>query len=161
MNCTMTSLPPRFLFRFNFVVSSSKNFVCLFVEWEIVSQKNRPVDCNSFERVTVNGAFFHFRVVNAIETGTYTSETKSTLYSLLKEALFEGQNVCSTGKIERMINVLSGFDSNVQIKISENSQISAIISVFKSRNEPKEKVEKELESRGVEKEEIDSWLAYY
>jgi Leucine-rich repeat (LRR) protein len=91
----------------------------------------------------------------------YKDETKEQLYSLLKEALHEGKSVCSTGRIGRMVNVLSGFDPNVQIKISDNSQIGAIISTFRSRGERKEKVEEELLSRGIEKKEIDTWLEYY
>jgi SOS response regulatory protein OraA/RecX len=60
-----------------------------------------------------------------------------------------------------MVNVLSGFDPNVEIKISDNSQIGAIISSFRNRSEPKEKVEEELTSRGFSKEEIDEWLEHY
>jgi hypothetical protein len=113
-------------------------------------------------------SYFHFTqkevfnfVENAICTGNYSLETKEQLYSLLKEALEEGKRVCSTGRIGRMVNVLSGFDSNVQIKISDNSQIGAIISSFRNRSEQKEKIEEELFSRGFSKEEIGEWLEHY
>jgi hypothetical protein len=117
-------------------------------------------------------SFFHFTqkqvllfVENAIETGvrnnTYTEEVKNELYKLLKEALREGKQVCSTGRIGRMINVLSGFDNNVQIKISDNAQMGAIISAFRDRGESKERVAEELKNRGIEKEEINLWLEYY
>jgi hypothetical protein len=113
-------------------------------------------------------SFFHFTqkevllfVENAIANGSYSTETKNELYSLLKEALREGRSVCSTGRIGRMVNVLSGFDPNVQIKISDKEQIGAIVSSFRERNEPKERVAEELRSRGIEKEEIDLWMEYY
>lgn len=111
-------------------------------------------------------SFFHFTqkevllfAENAISL--HTDEVKSELYSLLKEALREGRKVCSTGRIGRLVNVLSGFDDNVQIKISNNSQIGAIVSSFRARDESKEKVEEELLSRGIEKEEINKWLKHY
>jgi Leucine-rich repeat (LRR) protein len=112
-------------------------------------------------------SFFHFTqkevllfVENAIVINK-NDEIKNELYSLLREALREGRNVCSTGRIGRMVNVLSGFDPNVQIKISDKAQIGAIVSSFKERNEPKERVAEELRNRGIEKEEIDLWLEYY
>jgi Leucine-rich repeat (LRR) protein len=111
-------------------------------------------------------SFFHFtqkEVLLFVENAICLckDDVKSELYSLLKEALREGRNVCSTGRIGRLVNVLSGFDDNVQIKISQNSQIGAIVSKFRERGELKEKVEEELRSRGIEKEEISEWLEYY
>lgn len=101
-------------------------------------------------------------VENAIETGNYNDETKNELYLLLKESLKEGRKVCSTGRIGRMVNVLSGFDPNIEIiTLSENEQISAIITSFMKRKEPKEKVEKELIERGISKKIIDLWLEHY
>jgi hypothetical protein len=113
-------------------------------------------------------SFFHFTqkevllfVENAIANGEYSTETKNELYSLLREALREGRSVCSTGRIGRMVNVLSGFDPNVQIKISDKAQIGAICSTIKERNEPKERVAEELGKRGINQEEIDLWLEDY
>jgi hypothetical protein len=111
-------------------------------------------------------SFFNFtqtEVLLFVENAIFLckEEVKSEVYSLLKEALREGKCVCSTGRIGRLVNVLSGFDDNVQIKISNNEQIGAIISTFRERGEPKEKVEEELLSRGIEKEEISEWLEYY
>jgi Leucine-rich repeat (LRR) protein len=100
-------------------------------------------------------------IENAIEVGEYPETVKEELYLLLKEALREGRNVCSTGRIGRMVNVLSGFDAKVQIKISQNSQIGAIVTSFRERGEAKERVAEELKSRGLEKNEIDEWLEYY
>ena len=111
-------------------------------------------------------SFFHFTqtevlmfVENAISL--CPEEVKEQLYSLLKEALREGRSVCATGRIGRLVNVLSGFDPNVEIKISNNSQIGAIVSSFRERGEPRETLENELLSRGIEKDEIDEWLEHY
>jgi hypothetical protein len=114
-------------------------------------------------------SFFHFTqrqvllfVENAIEINKeFDKATREQLYSLLREALREGRGVCSTGRIGRMVNVLSGFDDNVQIKISDGSQIGAIISNFRNRGETKENVEDELKSRGFDQEQIDLWLEHY
>jgi hypothetical protein len=125
-----------------------------------------PTENYDFLNSTEVHSFFNFTqtevllfVENAI--ALCPEEVKDQLYSLLKEALREGRNVCSTGKIGRLVNVLSGFDPNVEIKISNNEQIGAIISSFRERGEPKEKIEEELFSRGIEKEEINEWLEHY
>ena len=125
-----------------------------------------PKEDYDFLNSTEVHSFFNFTqkevllfVENAISL--CNDAVKIELYSLLKEALREGKQVCSTGRIGRLVNVLSGFDDNVQIKISNNEQIGAIISTFRDRDEPKEKVEEELLSRGIEKEEINEWLEYY
>jgi hypothetical protein len=126
-----------------------------------------PTEDYDFLNSTEVHSFFNFTqtevllfVENAIALHN-DEEVKDQLYSLLKESLREGRTVCSTGRIGRLVNVLSGFDDNVQIKISNNKQIGAIVSKFRERGEHKEKVEEELLSRGIEKEEISEWLEYY
>lgn len=135
---------------------------------QVLAKSKFPEDEISFLDDQEVHSFFHFTqkevllfVENAIEVVIKNNETKEQLYSLLKEALIEGRSVCSTGRIGRMVNVLSGFDDNVQIKISDKAQIGAIVSTFRERGEPKERVEEELIERGVSKEEIDEWLEYY
>ena len=112
-------------------------------------------------------SFFHLTekevlifVENAIEVGPGKNHSQQ-LYALLREALVEGRTVCSTGRIGRIVNVLSGFDPNVQIKISDKEQIGTIISTFRARGESKESVVEELISRGIAKQEIDEWIEHY
>lgn len=81
----------------------------------------------------------------------------------MKQALCK----CFTGRINRIINSLNGFSDLVKIEIGDNSQISNIIIIIKSRlgdeytiEKHKELVKKELLERGYESKTIDEWISY-
>ena len=72
--------------------------------------------------------------------------------------------MCFTGRLNRLINCLNGFDDRVDIKISDSDQIANIISKARENNtdleEIKKYVEKEMEERGFTPQEIDEWISY-
>ena len=88
------------------------------------------------------------------------NENKDELIKILKYELKEGNNKCFVGKVTRIVNVLSGFDTDVSISISENEQKNIIAQkIFKETNsyeDYKEKFIKEMNERGFS--DYDDWL---
>jgi hypothetical protein len=56
-----------------------------------------------------------------------SSHNCDTLIGRLDDELGDGINVCFTGKLTRLVNVLSGFYDDIHINISNTERISAII----------------------------------
>ena len=78
----------------------------------------------------------------------------------------ESKCKCFTGRISRLVNCLSGYSDKVEIKISENEEISNIISIImkkrglKTIEILKEEVRLALTERGYADEKITEWLEY-
>ena len=74
--------------------------------------------------------------------------------------------MCFTGRITRLVNTLSGFVPEVEIKISENEQISNLVIVTKDKiipynsDEHKALFQKEMEERGYSQDIINEWMSY-
>lgn len=87
------------------------------------------------------------------------------LLTVLSTEMLDSECKCFTGRLSRLVNVLSGFDERVNISISESEQIGAIISRL-GEFEPydpdvhRARAKKELEERGYEIEIIENWIAY-
>ena len=72
---------------------------------------------------------------------------------------------CFTGRISRLINCLNGYDSRINITISQNDEISNIIILTKTKYpnnviKQKEESQKELFERGFDQNTIEEWLFY-
>lgn len=72
---------------------------------------------------------------------------------------------CFTGRINRLVNCLNGFDSRVSIKINDSEQILNVI--IRIRNEhadnvvkQKQAVKKELTNRGFDEAIINEYIIY-
>jgi hypothetical protein len=69
---------------------------------------------------------------------------------------------CFTGRMSRLVNVLVGFFSDINITVSNSERISAIISsVLNGRemsDELKEVCRKSLKDAEIEDDEIGKWL---
>jgi Leucine-rich repeat (LRR) protein len=88
------------------------------------------------------------------------NELKSILNTEMKDALC----VCFTGRITRIVNCLNGFYDDIQIHISNNEQISNIISSIMKNESNIEKIKetfiKEMREREYSDEVITTWLSY-
>jgi Leucine-rich repeat (LRR) protein len=89
------------------------------------------------------------------------------LYRILDTEMKDSMNLCFTGRMSRLINVINGYNDNITIYISDNEQIGNIISIIYTKmtregwyNEPAFKlaVINELKSRGYPNNVIDEWL---
>jgi hypothetical protein len=96
-----------------------------------------------------------------------THEHKKEILKVLELEIIDSEIMCFTGKINRLVNCLNGFDSRVNIKINENEQIANIIILMKNKLEEKndysiEKhrilVTQELTERDIPNNIIELWV---
>jgi Leucine-rich repeat (LRR) protein len=103
------------------------------------------------------------RIVNCTD-----EERRGELFKRLNEELAEGECMCFTGRLSRLVNVLNGFYDDIRIEISTNEQIANVILVLRQQHglkseddmtdAVKEAIRKELEERGYEADIIEVWL---
>ena len=90
------------------------------------------------------------------------SEHKEELMRRLDEEMMESECKCFTGRITRLLNVLNGFYEDIQITISNNERISAIILSTLDGQEMSDELREicraKLKDIGIEDEEIEVWL---
>ncbi len=90
------------------------------------------------------------------------NEYKDDLIKRLDEEMQESECKCFTGRITRLVNVLCGYFDDVNITISNNERISAIIlSILNGEEmceELKEQCRKQLKENDFSDDEIDKWL---
>jgi hypothetical protein len=111
-------------------------------------------------------ALTEWHVALLVENCIATKEPaiQKELHAILKEAIREsyegcdGKAFCLTGRIGRIINVLSGFDDCVVIKIGNSEQIANVILAHQKRNAPHEEIIKALKELQLTDEEIDAWV---
>ena len=93
-------------------------------------------------------------------------ENKQDIYKILSQEMSDALCMCFTGKITRLVNSLSGFVPEVEIKISDNEQISNLVIVTKDKiipynsDEHKSLFLKEMKERGYSQDIINEWLSY-
>jgi Leucine-rich repeat (LRR) protein len=95
-------------------------------------------------------------------------DRRGELFRRLNEELAEGECMCFTGRLSRLVNVLNGFYDDIVIQISSNEQIANVILTLRSQhgvgsNEDmsdivKEAIRGELRQRGYEEDIIEVWL---
>jgi hypothetical protein len=90
------------------------------------------------------------------------SDFKADLIKRLDEEMMDSECKCFTGRMSRLVNVLVGFFTDINITISNNERIGAIISsVLKGKemtDELKELCRKSLTDAEIEDDEIGKWL---
>ncbi|CAH6420554.1 Hypothetical protein MVR_LOCUS163 [uncultured virus] len=92
------------------------------------------------------------------------SEHKAELIKILGEQMCDSECKCFTGRINRLVSVLAGFDSDIVIEISDSSRIGAIILAVKEKVKPYDPVihhelaHKLLIEAGYVEDEIQSWI---
>ena len=87
----------------------------------------------------------------------------STIKEILNQEMNDSICKCFTGRMNRLVNVLNGFDPRVVIKISDSDAISNIIILFQKKysgSELKDVVHKELIDRGYTDEVIKEWIDF-
>ena len=93
-------------------------------------------------------------------------KNKKNILPILSQEMSDALCMCFTGRITRLVNSLSGFVPEVEIKISDNEQISNLIIVTKDKIIPydneKHKIlfQKEMEERGYSQDIITEWMSY-
>ena len=99
-------------------------------------------------------------VWQVIEKHPYSSTIKEVLNEEMNDSICE----CFTGRMNRLVNVLNGFDERVIIKISDSDAISNVIIMLKNKYnnvlELKKAVHKELIERGYVETVIKDWIDF-
>lgn len=104
-------------------------------------------------------------VWNRIVVNDHCTEIKK----ILNQEMSDAECKCFTGRMARLINCLNGFDSDVDIKISDNEQIGTVISVVREQLEIKNEytiekhksiATKRLEELGYSQQTIQSWIDF-
>ena len=96
------------------------------------------------------------------------NENRDEIFKILSEEMQNAECKCFTGRVNRLVSCLAGFDSNIQIQISEGEQISNIISQIKKKLEEDSNYSIELHKKVAnehllelyEQSIIDDWLKY-
>ena len=92
------------------------------------------------------------------------SEHKTELIRILGEQMCDSECKCFTGRINRLVSVLAGFDPDVVIEIADSSRIGAIIIAAREQTVPynteahQELAHKLLIEAGYTEVEIQLWL---
>lgn len=106
------------------------------------------------------------KIFNAImyEINKFTLGTQIEIKKRLNEEILNSEHECFTGRLLRVINSLSGYSNKVRITMSSSEEIGNIIilmkSKFKSIDDIKTNVEKELRERNYDDEIISEWTSY-
>ena len=105
-------------------------------------------------------------VFNRIET-YQSEENKIEIKNIINKEINETLGICISGKISRLVSYLDGFDPLVRINISENQQISYIMTLTKKKLEKnnsytvdnyKLEVKNEMLDRKYSDEKIKEWI---
>ena len=92
-----------------------------------------------------------------------TNNHKDDLFKIMNNEIHDGIGLCFTGRITRLLNILSGFYDDIEIQISNSEQISYIFSSL-SRNFSgdtlKTKFIEALQERGYSNDLIQEWTPY-
>lgn len=103
-------------------------------------------------------------VLHTIDTD-FDIQTQQQIYNCLDVEIKDSENMCFTGRINRLINCLNGFSSLVKISVPDADFIPYIIKKVETElgqnysfKEHKKIVEKELLERGYEKHIISIWV---
>lgn len=95
-----------------------------------------------------------------------THENRIELEKILNDEVCESDGKCLQGQLSRLINVLSGYHEAVNIKISDNEQISNVIINLKKKMIDSEigtfvdKFVHEMNERGFDQVVVDKWTMY-
>ena len=75
----------------------------------------------------------YFELLSYVWARVCKSEHKAELFRILGEQIMDAECMCFTGRFNRTLSVLVGFDPDIMIEISDNSRIGAIILAIKER----------------------------
>jgi len=139
-----------------------------YLDWFELTQKNKDIitkyiDTNDIHSM-LNVIFKELFIAVVIEMDKLTPDLQIEIKKRLNEEMQESECKCFTGRISRLVNCLSGYSDKVEIKISENEEISNIISIIMNKKGLKtieilkEEVSIALKERGYVNEKIVEWL---
>ena len=102
-------------------------------------------------------------VLNSVWSKIRDNINKQEIIKILNIEMFDSECKCFTGRLTRLVNCLSGFDDNIEMKICDNEQMSNISRILYEKyndniKDYKRELRKEFEERGYSEENIQMWI---
>jgi Leucine-rich repeat (LRR) protein len=156
---------------------SIKNFVKIYQpnitsELELINLLNLPTNVQNVLKLYISSNHVHSylqltfsEILIPVLDYIYNHVNKAELVKILSEEIVASHGKCFQGIIARLINVLNGYHGAVNIKISDNEQISNIIVLLKNTNnvmidEFIKLFKVEMVTRSYDTNTIDEWVEY-
>ena len=146
------------------------DYTLTYLDWVELTQKTKEIITEYIDTTDIhsmlNVTFKELFIAVVIEMNKLSPDLQIEIQKRLNEEMQESECKCFTGRISRLINCLSGYSDKVEIKISENEEISNIISIIMNKRGLKtieilkEEVSIALKERGYINEKIVEWLEY-
>ena len=141
-----------------------------YLDWSVLNQKTKEIiteyiDCIDIHSM-LNITFKELFIAVVFEMESLSMDLQIEIKKRMNEEMQDSECKCFTGRISRLVNCLSGYSDKVRIQISENEEISNILSVIINKREMKtieilkEEVNLALKERGYVDEKIKVWLEY-
>jgi len=121
------------------------------------------IDCNEIHSI-LNLTFEE--ILLSVYDFILKHENKENLFIIMNVEIQDGMCKCFTGRISRLINVLNGYDENININISDSEQIGNIIIMVKNKypnyndEQIKKTIKDELIARNYDDSIIEEWIQY-
>ena len=146
------------------------DYLLTYLDWSVLNQKTKEIiteylDCIDIHLI-LNITFKELFIAVVIEMDKLSHDLQIEIQKRMNEEMQDSECKCFTGRISRLVNCLSGYSDKVCIQISENEEISNIISVImnkrglKTIENLKEEVSIALTERGYNIDKIKEWLEY-
>ena len=146
------------------------DYLLTYLDWSVLNQKTKEIiteylDCIDIHLI-LNITFKELFIAVVIEMDKLSHDLQIEIQKRMNEEMQDSECKCFTGRISRLVNCLSGYSDKVRIQISENEEISNIISVImnkrglKTIENLKEEVSIALTERGYNIDKIKEWLEY-
>ena len=136
-----------------------------FIQDKILTMKTKELLCNFMQcpdRLSNSELSFAdlFSIIWKVIKDHPHSET---LKLIMNQEMQECEDSCFTGRMNRLVNVLNGFDERVCIRISQSEEIANIIILNRRKYEDveivKNAVRRELEERLYSQAVIEEWVS--
>jgi hypothetical protein len=94
----------------------------------------------------------------------FSIETQIEIKKIINIEMKDAECKCLTGRINRLVNCLSGFSSLVDIKINDSEQISNLLIMLRTKYVDTDELKKvfciEMIERGYGQDVIDEWFEF-
>ena len=146
------------------------NYIISYLDWPELNQKTKEIITEYINiddtHTILNITFKELFIAVTIELEKLSLDVQIEIKKRINEEMQDSECKCFTGRISRLVNSLSGFSNKVKIQISENEEISNIITFimqkreFKSITLLKEQIRTALLERGYDETTVYLWLDY-
>jgi Leucine-rich repeat (LRR) protein len=154
----------------NLMNAYKTDYPLTYLDWCVLNKKTKEIITEYIDNTDIhtmlNITFKELFIAVVIEMDKLSPDLQVEIQKRLNEEMLDSECKCFTGRLSRLVNCLSGYSDKVCIQISENEEISNILSVIMNKRGMKtiemlkEEVSVALKERGYADETIREWLEY-